>query len=126
MNKKKIFLFIKIFLYIIYNLDQFLSIMPSLIIIRTIFSVSKFEKHFIYEERMLWINKDKLNCTSATHINHKFNEQLNQGEKSTQKSRNAIRTTRDDPKDHPDIEKLQQLKYRNYGILIKTMLNSEF
>lgn len=62
---------------------------------------------------MLWINKDKLNCTSATHINHKFNEQLNQGEKSTQKSRNAIRTTRDDPKDQLDIEKLQQLKYRN-------------
>lgn len=47
---------------------------------------------------MLWINKDKLNCISATHINHKFNEQ---GEKSTQKSRNAIRTTRDDPKDQP-------------------------
>lgn len=83
-------MFIKIFLYIIYNLDQFLSIMPSLIIMRTIFWLSKLEKRFIYEERMLWINKDKLNCTSATHINHKFNEQLNQGEKSTQKSRNAI------------------------------------
>lgn len=70
---------------------------------------------------MLWINKDKLNCTSATHINHKFNKQLNQGEESTQKSRNTIRIIRDDPKDHPDIEKLRQLKYMNYEISIKTM-----